>query len=131
MTEKNIEHNPNQDEKNPCNGCTKCCEYVALEIDEPETKEDFDEIRWFLTHKDVWIFIDHDDSWNIQFNTPCEKIGENGWCEIYEKRPHICGAHSSENCDQYGEGDSFETCWKTIEEFEEWLKENKPDMVNF
>jgi uncharacterized protein len=128
---KDIEHNPKKTSDNPCHGCTKCCEYVALEIDKPEDKKDFDQIRWFLTHKNVWIFIDHDDSWNIQFNTLCEKLDENKWCGIYEKRPHICGAHSSENCDQYGSGDSFKTLWKNIEEFEGWMEENKSEFINF
>jgi len=123
------EHNPIKNEENPCNGCTKCCEYVALEIDEPEDKKDFQQIRWFLTHKDVWVFIDHDDSWNIQFNTPCEKLCEDGWCGIYDKRPGICLEHSSENCDKWGEGDSFTQLWKSIEEFDEWLKEGHPDFL--
>ena len=68
--------------RNPCYGCDKCCRYVALEIDTPEDREDIDQIRWFLVHKNVWIFIDHDDSWNIQFNTPCENLDEEGNCSI-------------------------------------------------
>ena len=113
---------------NPCFGCDQCCRYVALEIDEPEDKEDFDQIKWFLVHKDVWIFIDHDDSWNIQFNTPCEKLDDKK-CSIYEKRPTICRKHSVENCEKYGEGDSFKFLWKNLEEFEEWLKKNKPEFI--
>ena len=128
---KPIEHNPAQDNSNPCDNCTKCCEYVALELDKPEDKEDFDQIRWFLAHKNVWVFIDHDDSWNVQFNTKCEKLDERNWCGAYEKRPHICGAHSSTNCDQHGAGDSFKILWKNMEEFEIWLKENKPEMISF
>jgi Fe-S-cluster containining protein len=114
--------------ENPCEGCTKCCNYVALEIDEPETKEDFDEIRWFLLHKDIWVFIDHDDSWNLQFNTMCEKMGKDGWCNYYEKRPHICRQHSPDNCEKFGEGDSFKVMWKSIEEFNDWMGKNKPTL---
>ena len=125
MAEGKIEENFIDDEENPCHGCTKCCEYVALEIDEPENEKDFDEIRWFLAHKDVWVFIDNDDSWNLQFNTPCEKIGDGGWCEIYERRPFICGAHSSETCDKHGEGDSYKLLWKNIEGFEKWFSDGK------
>lgn len=128
---KKIEHNPHQNEDNPCHGCTKCCEYVALEIDKPTTKKDFDQIRWFLAHKDVLIYIDHDNSWNIQFNARCEKLNENNWCEIYDKRPYICGAHSSENCDQHGVGESSKILWATLEEFESWMIKNKPKFVNF
>ena len=52
--------NINPVEKNSfdlCNGCTKCCEYIALEIDTPETQEDFENIRWYLLHENVKIFI--------------------------------------------------------------------------
>ena len=107
-----------------CDGCDLCCRHVALEIDEPEDKEDFDQIRWFLAHNDVWVFLDHDDSWNVQFNTPCEKLNDE-LCSIYEKRPILCRKYSTENCEKYGEGDSHTKLWKTIEEFDEWLEENK------
>ncbi len=106
--------------ENSCDGCDKCCKYIALEIDEPETKKEFDQIRWFLIHKDVWIFIDHDDSWNIQFNTPCENLKE-GLCTVYETRPQICREYSSENCERFGDGDSFKFLWKTVDEFEIWF----------
>ncbi len=126
---KKEEHNPHKNEENPCHGCTKCCEYVALEIDTPEDKNDFGQIRWFLTHKDVWVFIDNDDSWNLQFNTPCEKIGDAGWCDIYDERPTICRGYTSDNCDKNGAGDSFKLLWKNLEEFDEWLKINHPKFL--
>ena len=113
--------------ENLCEGCSKCCEYVALEFDEPTTKEDFDEIKWFLLHKDVIVFIDHDDSWNVQFNTSCEKLGDGGACNYYEKRPHICREYDMGSCERFGEGSSFKILWSTIEEFEKWMKENKAE----
>lgn len=126
---KKEEHNPHKTEENPCHGCTKCCEYIALEIDKPEDKNDFGQIRWFLTHKDVWVFIDHDKSWNLQFNTVCEKIGEGGWCEIYDKRPGICKGYTSDNCDKNGTGDSFTNIWTNLEDFDGWLKEKYPEFL--
>lgn len=117
------------EETNPCFGCTKCCNHVALEIDTPEDKEDFDQIRWFLVHRDVFVFIDHDDSWNLQFNSPCEKLSENGSCTIYDKRPTICREYDSENCERYGEGNSYKVLWKNLEEFEEWMKKNKSEFL--
>jgi Fe-S-cluster containining protein len=110
--------------ENLCSGCDHCCNYVALEIDKPENEEELDQIRWFLLHKNVWVFIDHDDSWNLQFNTPCEKLDKKK-CSFYEKRPQICRDYSTENCEKYGDGDSFKFLWKTLEDFEGWLKNNK------
>ncbi len=109
---------------NPCQGCSLCCRYVALEIDTPEDQNDFDQIKWFLVHKNVWVFIDHDDSWNLQFNTPCEKL-EGHLCGIYKTRPQICRDYSTENCERYGEGNSFKILWKSMEDFEEYLETSK------
>jgi len=108
--------------KNPCEGCTKCCEYICIEIDKPENKEDYDEIKWYLLHRDVWVFIDNDNSWNIQFNTKCMKL-QDGKCGYYEQRPHICRAHSADECEKYGEGDSFKVLFKSLEEFEKWVED--------
>jgi len=120
MVEKDFLKNMNR-----CAGCSKCCEYVALEIDKPEDQEDFDQIKWFLLHKNVWIFIDHDNSWNIQFNTPCEKLTEEKLCGIYETRPQICRDYSNESCEKWGAGNSFKLLWKNEVEFEEWLRNHK------
>ena len=96
-----------------------------MEIDRPEDKKDVEQIRWFLLHKNVWIFIDNDKSWNIQFNTPCEKLDGN-LCSIYETRPQICRDYSTDACEKYGDGDSFTILWKHEEDFAEWLKTNDP-----
>ncbi|RMD45516.1 YkgJ family cysteine cluster protein [Candidatus Pacearchaeota archaeon] len=111
--------------KNLCEGCSLCCKYIAIEIDKPENKEDIDQIRWFLLHKNVWVFIDHDNSWNVQFNTPCTKLSSKGLCTIYRKRPRICKDYSTESCEKWGEGKSFKVLWKNAEEFEKWLKNKR------
>jgi Fe-S-cluster containining protein len=108
---------------NPCAGCDLCCRYVCMEIDTPEDKADYENIRWYVVHKNVWVFIDHDDSWNIQFNTPCEKLVDRR-CSIYAKRPQVCRDYSTDACERYGEGDSFKVLWKHMEEFDEWLAKN-------
>jgi Fe-S-cluster containining protein len=122
---KKQETNLTKDESNPCDGCTKCCSYVALEIDEPTDKEDFDHIRWYLVHKNVSIFIDHDDSWNIEFNSPCENLDEHGWCKIYGSRPLICKQYTTENCEKYGGGNAYKLLFTTLDEFETWFSSGK------
>ena len=95
----------------PCHECDLCCKYICMEIDTPKTKKDFDEIRWFLLHNNVWIYIDHDSSWNIQFNTKCKQL-KNGLCGIYKKRPQICREHSHKECEKNGEGEPHKTLFK-------------------
>lgn len=107
--------------RNPCDGCDLCCRHVAVEIDAPESDKEFDQIKWFLLHEDIWIFIDNDDSWNMQVNRPCVKLKDKT-CSIYKSRPGICRDYSAKSCERNGDGDSFKIMWKSLEEFESWLK---------
>ena len=108
--------------KNSCDGCDLCCRHIAVEIDAPESDKEFDQIRWFLLHEKVWIFIDNDDSWNLQVNTPCEKLTRDGLCEYYEKRPGICRDYSADGCERNGDGESFKVMFKDIEGFNTWVE---------
>ncbi len=56
-----------------CDNCpdSTCCRDVTVEIDEPETLEEWDEIRWMVAHKNVAVYKDNEDDWVVEFNTPC------------------------------------------------------------
>jgi len=112
---------------NPCSGCSNCCEYIALEIDTPTTVNDFDQIRWFLIHKDVWIYIDEENEWHIQFNTPCEKL-ENRRCSIYEERPFICRDYKADECARYGDGEMEKFLFKSGDDLMQHLETRRPKM---
>jgi len=107
----------------PCDTCGgKCCEYIAIEIGRPTTKTDFDNIRWYLTHKNVNIFVDHDKKWHVEFRTPCEKLTKNKKCLMYENRPQICRKHGNkeQECEYY---DSPYTLYiSSIKDFEAYLQ---------
>lgn len=65
-----------------CEGCSKCCEYIAVEIDKPETEEDFENIKWFLLHKNVKVFIqeeenNEDDDDDDEYGEESENIENN------------------------------------------------------
>lgn len=106
-----------------CQACgAKCCKYVAIEIDEPETPQDFQNIRWYLCHKDIWVFIDHDDSWFLQFNTRCEFLGKKDVCEIYDSRPSICRTHDPADCEDNDEDGCQKFMLRTIEDLDSYLK---------
>ena len=46
-----------------CDYCpAKCCRYFAMPIDEPETHEDFEYVRWYLLHQGATVFTE-DDTW--------------------------------------------------------------------
>ncbi|MBN1131016.1 MAG: YkgJ family cysteine cluster protein [Chitinispirillaceae bacterium] len=74
----------------PCRDCNGlCCRHIALEIDTPKTRIDFDTIRWYLMHETVQVGIDHDGEWLIEVPVVCRHLKNNG-CAIYDKRPNIC-----------------------------------------
>ena len=88
--------------KSQCEKCTGlCCKYFALPIDTPEDKEDYDDIRWYLCHNDVTVFVE-DGDWFIQFHTVCKNLGADNLCVAYETRPEICREYEAKDCDYTG-----------------------------
>jgi Fe-S-cluster containining protein len=85
-----------------CEHCTAvCCRYIALPLDKPTSAEDFDDIRWYLAHENVTVFVDK-GQWYISFATPCRYLGQDLRCGIYQKRPRICRGYRTGNCDYHG-----------------------------
>jgi Fe-S-cluster containining protein len=106
-----------------CKHCgAKCCKYVAIEIDAPDNTKDFHDIRWYLCHKDVWVFIDHDDAWYVQFNAQCEFLQKDSTCGIYDTRPKICENHDPSDCEDLDESDAQQFMLKSIEDLDMYLK---------
>ncbi len=105
-----------------CNECDgKCCKYVAIEIDVPETLEDFENIKWYVCHENVHVYVEEDGSWNIEFITPCRHLDENNRCTYYKKRPTICREYNQEEChfhNGYVEIFSF----RKIQDVEEYIE---------
>jgi Fe-S-cluster containining protein len=100
-----------------CGGCTAlCCRYFALEIDTPDEPDDFENLRWYLIHEDVNLFIDEGD-WYLQIFRKCTWLGEDNACTRYEDRPSICREYSDDWCDLDGANDGDVT-FRTIEELE-------------
>lgn len=110
---------------NPCAGCSNCCEYIALEIDKPSTLRDFDHILWYLLHRDVWVYVDEEKDWFIQFNTPCEKL-ENRRCGYYEDRPMICRNYQPVECVRYVEQAVENFLFKNERDFWDYLEKRRP-----
>lgn len=112
----------------PCSECGgSCCNYIAINIDKPSNKGDYDHIRWFLTHKHVNVFIDHDKKWYVEFRTPCNHLNENNKCSIYHVRPLICQNYgkSDGECEFYNS--PYSEYFTTDKQFEKYLNERKID----
>jgi len=106
----------------PCDHCTaECCRYIALPLEKPKTRRDFDDIRWYLMHEGIQVFVEEGD-WYIQFRTRCRNLQPDNRCGIYESRPKICREYKPGDCD-YTPGDydydELFTHPRQIEEFAE------------
>jgi len=103
-----------------CEHCTApCCRYIALPIDTPRTRRDLDDIRWYLMHEGVSVFVE-DGAWYVCLLTTCRHLQPDNRCGIYAARPRICREYSTDDCDyhsgDYG-WDAHFTCAEHLDEF--------------
>ncbi|MHC4574362.1 MAG: YkgJ family cysteine cluster protein [Planctomycetota bacterium] len=106
-----------------CDKCSGlCCRYFALPTDTPEDKGDYDDIRWFLCHKGISVFVE-DGDWYISIRNRCKYLSaKDHRCKIYHKRPRICRQYRHSNCD-YVEGEyKYELHFTSAKQMEEYIK---------
>ncbi|MBN1419457.1 MAG: YkgJ family cysteine cluster protein [Planctomycetes bacterium] len=100
-----------------------CCRYITYQMKTPRYDVDFDEIRWFLCHEGVCVYVD-EGKWHLQVSTNCKKLAPDGRCTIYENRPAVCRDHGTEEeCEFTGPVD-VDLCFHSPEAFERWTREN-------
>jgi Fe-S-cluster containining protein len=106
-----------------CDKCVAlCCRYFALEIDAPETAREYDNIRWYLMHENVIIYIE-DKRWFLGVLTRCKNLQPDNRCGIYHTRPQICRGYTTDNCDYHGGDYGFDKLFTSAEELEAYAKE--------
>jgi Fe-S-cluster containining protein len=106
-----------------CEHCSAlCCQYIALEIDEPDTARDYDDIRWYLMHEDMSVFVE-DGDWYLQINRRCKNLLPDNRCGIYETRPEICREYTTEDCDYHGGPYDYDHLFKEPAELEAFAAE--------
>jgi len=85
-----------------CEHCAgACCRYVAIPLDKPTSARDYDDMRWYLMHEAISVFVEEGD-WYIQFQTRCKQLGGENRCMKYDTRPHICREYKAGECDYSG-----------------------------
>jgi Fe-S-cluster containining protein len=99
-----------------------CCRYFALPIDTPKDKGDYDDIRWFLCHKDISVFVE-DGDWYVNIKNKCKYLSEkDNRCRIYNNRPRICRGYRHNECD-FIEGEyDYEMNFNSDRQMEEFIK---------
>jgi Fe-S-cluster containining protein len=112
-----------------CSECSGlCCRYFALPIDNPDNAQDFDNIRWYLCHENVTVFVEK-KQWYIGIANRCKQLQSDNRCGIYETRPKICRSYSTENCDFHGGDYEFELLFTSAEQLERYATEKLAELV--
>ncbi len=109
---------------NPCDGCDHCCRYVSLPIPRPRTRRDFDEIRWYVLHQGVSVYVDREGDWMIQFDSPCAWL-QDGRCAHYELRPQICRDYDPAECERYVPAPAEKVLIRTEADLDRYLEERE------
>lgn len=112
-----------------CDKCSAlCCRYFVLEIDKPQTRGQFDDVRWYLVHEGTFVFIE-DRRWYLGVYARCKHLQEDNRCGIYETRPKICRKYSTESCDYHGGDYGWEKLFSSAEQLlayaDEWLEKER------
>ncbi|MBD3361790.1 YkgJ family cysteine cluster protein [Candidatus Woesearchaeota archaeon] len=111
-----------------CEDCNaKCCRYVAVDMDEPDCLDDWDQIKWLLMHENVRVYLDNDGDWIVEFITKCKNLGKDNRCKIYDRRPDLCRDHNMSECVMNGEGEVEVLLFETPEQVDEYLKKKGLD----
>ena len=79
-----------------CGGA--CCKYITVKMDTPRSILDFDNLLWQVLHEKIHLMKDA-DGWFLLINNPCVKLGHDGKCTDYDRRPVACRDHSAESCE--------------------------------
>jgi len=111
-----------------CSQCDAyCCRHVAMQIDKPRCKGDYDKIRWYLMHENIWVSIDLCGNWILEFRTPCRNIDKDNRCSDYENRPKLCKDYPGKNelCERQTEELCYVQLFTSATEFEKYLDEHK------
>lgn len=99
-----------------CKG--RCCRYITIQIPAPRDKIDLEEIRWFLAHRDISVYV-ASRRWNVEVRNRCKYLNRRNLCEIYEKRPEICSLYEVESC-EYPRRAKHKLRFDTIDQFDAW-----------
>jgi Fe-S-cluster containining protein len=104
-----------------CTYCTAlCCRYFTLQIQTPETWDDYDNLRWYLAHGRVSLFVE-DGSWFLIVFGDCKYLQSDNRCGIYAERPAICGNYTTEAC-EYDNDYVFEKYFEAPEQIWEYAE---------
>lgn len=109
-----------------CSGCQRCCTYVAVEVDAPDTPWMYDQYVWLLYHKNVWMYVERGNKWYVQFETVCEKLGPRGECRVHGAHPVLCREYDARTCERRGELSEVIARFYDGDDLVRWIAARRP-----
>ena len=104
-----------------CQYCTaKCCRYFALPLETPDSRNDYDDLRWFMMHGRVSAFVE-DGTWYVMVHSDCRHLLDDNRCGIYDTRPRICRKYSTRDC-EYDDDACYDKLFEAPEQVEEYAE---------
>lgn len=106
-----------------CDKCDgRCCRDVTVEIDKPTSFGDFEDLKWMIAHQNVYVYLDEENDWVVEFRTPCNFLDDKNRCSIYKRRYKMCSDHDPEACIINGEGKHYKIFFKTEKDVDKYMK---------
>jgi Fe-S-cluster containining protein len=98
-----------------------CCTYVATEIDAPETSDDFDMLRWYVSHEGCAVYLEK-GKWYFETAARCKHLTKENLCAVYPSRPRICRDHGTDECEMAIEEYAWDVRLETLEDVEAYAR---------
>lgn len=100
-----------------------------MQIDTPKEWDEFDDIRWYLSHEHTTVFVEK-GKWYLDVHTKCRYLSETDYrCLNYERRPRICRKYDASGCDLTGDGYDYEMQFLNDKQMEEYMRIKFGDRV--
>jgi Fe-S-cluster containining protein len=109
-----------------CTECGKCCTYVSVGINAPNSVSNATDMLWYLYHENISLYRDGDGEWSVVFETRCRNLGPDLLCGVYEDRPLICRDFDNTTCEVNDPEGGLEI--RTPEEFVDYLRARRPKL---
>ena len=108
-----------------CTDCGRCCTYVGVGINAPDSPRHATDVLWYLYHEGVYVYVDGEGEWSVHFEARCRNLGPDLRCGVYLDRPHICRTFDNRTCEVNDPVHDTLT-FREPAEFLAWLRETKP-----
>jgi Fe-S-cluster containining protein len=100
---------------------------VNVKLETPKTEKDFDQILWYIMHKNTYVWIKK-NKWYVRFDTKCNPLSK-GICREYKRRPMLCREYDQNTCEKHATDEEYS--FHTKKQLLSYLKKKKKPFYGF